>query len=60
MSEHQPTGRRAAAAPATARRQVGPAVVLAVLLPLATLGAVALVRTESPAVAARAARDHAS
>ena len=49
MSERQPAGRRAAAV-AASRRRVGPAVVLAVLLPLATLGAATLVRTEAPAV----------
>ena len=51
MSEQQPAGRRAAAA-AAARRRLGPAVVLAVLLPLATLGAAMLVSTEAPPVPA--------
>jgi hypothetical protein len=49
MSEQQPAGRRAAAVGAS-RRRIGPAVVLAVLLPLATLGAAMLVSTEAPPV----------
>src|SRR5688572_10209065 len=49
MSDHQPAGRRAAVIEAS-RRRIGPAVVLAVVLPLATLGAAMLVRTEAPAV----------
>ncbi len=49
MSDHQPAGRRAAAV-AASRRRLGPAVVLAVLLPLATLGAAMLVSTEAPTV----------
>ena len=49
MSDQQPAGRRAAVV-AASRRRIGPAVVLAVVLPLATLGAAMLVRTEAPAV----------
>ena len=51
MSDVTP-GRRSAT-PTTPRRRVTPAIVLAVLVPLLTLGALALVRTEQPRVAAR-------
>ncbi len=51
MSDVAP-GRRSAT-PTTPRRRVTPAIVLAVLVPLLTLGALALVRTEQPRVAAR-------